>query len=371
MIEVYINISIISLGFLSSFYLFFKYPKIDKRLSRKTTQKLSIIIPARNEEKTIGLLLSDLKSQLTPHIEVIVVDDDSSDQTANIISKFNVKKVTIKKADKPKEYLGKSWALEYGSSFAKHDLLLFLDSDVRLEKNAINILLNYYEIHKTTLTVQPYHITNKFHEQFSMPFNLISLAANNVSTINPKPIGLFGPVILIEKSVYKNIGKHSLVKSSIIEDVSLGMTLRKNNYDFMAYIGQNIINYRMYPDGYISLYEGWTKNIAYGAQKSSLLLKILIFFVVASLLSVPLNLVLFIFSKNLIILTTSIIFYIIWSIRLFYLTKPLGKYKLYTIIFFPIFIYHFLFIFIVSLIKKIFKIPVKWKGRSITERKSK
>src|SRR5690606_25207586 len=148
----------------------------------------------------------DLQGQTIPIHEIIVVDDGSTDQTSKIIDQYHVKKITV--TEKNKDYVGKSWAIETGSLSATGDLLLFLDADVRLTNNATKSLVALYEEKHHIITVLLYHETNKHYEQFSIPFNLISIAANNTSTLFPKSIGCFGPCILIEKKVYEDIGRH-------------------------------------------------------------------------------------------------------------------------------------------------------------------
>lgn len=359
-----ISITIIILGLFSSFYLFYKKPFITRKSS--SDKKITIIIPVRNEESSIGNLLNDLKKQSTHHIEVIVVDDGSTDKTKEIVNQYDVRYFYISDNQKPKDYLGKSYAIEYGSNFATHDLLLFLDADVRLNENAITSLIYTHEKDAdTVISLQPYHHAINNYEQLSLPFNLISLAANQTTTPHKQSIGLFGPCILISKENYLKINKHYHVRDSIIEDVSLGKVLKKHRISFKCYLGYPLISYRMYPDGVKTLYQGWTKNIIYGALNTPFMLSIYIFFFVASILAIPLELTKSILQKNMIFLIIYFCFYIIWMIRLFILVKPVGNFKKISIIFFPIVFINFFLIFLLSTFKKLFNLPVTWKDRKI------
>lgn len=364
MFNLVFSLSLIIIGFLSSFYLFYRKPMLIIK-KPKVDKPISIIIPVRNEEKSIGLLLYDLMNQNYQNIEIIVADDGSTDQTKNIVKKYNVKYILIDQNEKPSDYLGKSWAIEKASYYASHDILLFLDADVRLTYNAIESLIAQYEVSQKVISVQPYHVTKKHYEQLSMPFNLVSLAANNTSTPKPKPIGLFGPCILISTSDYKKINRHYEVRMSIIEDVSFGAVLKKYNIAYQCFIGTDLIKYRMYPSGFMSLYYGWTKNIAYGALKTPILLALTIFLFVASILATPIGIIDSTIKNNYTLLYIYIVIYLIWFIRLLVILKSVGKYKFWTTILFPISFTYFTLITFISLIKKFFNIPVKWKDRKI------
>ncbi len=355
----------IALGFLVSFYLFHKSPKLPNHVELKeTTQKLSVIIPCRNEEKNIALLLSDLKNQtLSPH-EVVVVDDNSSDNTASVANQFGVKVLVLK--DKPADYIGKSWALEAGSKESTGELLLFLDADVRLGKHAIaQLLATQNQNNGKVITVQPYHQTNQFYEQFSLPFNLIQLAANRVTTMTGRPFGLYGPVILIPANIYNEIGRHYHVRNSIIEDVSLGMHLTKQGHAFQAYLGKPEIQFRMYADGFKSLVQGWTKNIAFGASKTAWYNFLFIFLFIASVLGSFSGMVSSLAAANYDIAGIYGLFYLLWVIRLQAISKEIGKFQATSFVLYPIPFVGFVIIFVVSMFKKVFRLPVKWKGRFI------
>ncbi len=105
---------------------------------------LSIIIPARNEERNLTFLLESLQLQ-NATFEVIVVDDNSTDDTEMVAKAFGVK--VVHPGALPAGWLGKSWACWNGAREAKGSVLLFLDADITIEKDGIEKVFFYYQQH--------------------------------------------------------------------------------------------------------------------------------------------------------------------------------------------------------------------------------
>ena len=364
MIRMIIEFTIVILGMASTFILYFRFPalpSIQENILKYPS--ISVIIPARNEEKNIALLLKDLKTQTIALHKIICVNDLSEDKTSQIAAKYGARVINIK--NKPNGWIGKSWAAQNGANIATGELLLFLDADVRVKKDGIKILVQAYLKEDCTVSVQPYHKTNKMYEQFSMFFNLIQISANGIALPKPKNTGLYGPVILIPKSDYLKIGGHERVRQSIVEDMALGAELKKANIPFSLFIGNQNIYFRMYSDGFLALLQGWTKNISSGATRTPLIVFIMVFLWISSLISVPVQIVKFAILQNWPLLITCSALYIIWVLILIFLSKRVGNFKVYSIIFYPILMFVTLCVCIVSMFKKIFNIKVKWKGRTI------
>ena len=104
----------------------------------KSSSMVSVLIPARNEEANIKRCIYSLIDQSYKNLEIIVLDDDSSDQTFKIaqeLSKRFPKISVFKGASKSKGWTGKNWACYQLSKYAKGDFLLFVDADTKLQKN--------------------------------------------------------------------------------------------------------------------------------------------------------------------------------------------------------------------------------------------
>jgi 4,4'-diaponeurosporenoate glycosyltransferase len=362
--NMWLNIIVISVGLMLSLLLFNRFPILKKGNGIKRMYNISVIIPARNEEGNLPLLLHDLKLQTYPLHEIICVDDCSKDKTAEIASSFETKLITV--TEKPKDWVGKTWACHVGSEAASGDIFLFLDADVRLSPEAISDLIMAYEENKCVISVQPYHNTVKNYEQFSLFFNIIQIAANGLSMIFPCPAaGLFGPVILIDRVIYKAIKGHAAVSHSITDDIALGKKLTESRSPFKLYLGGEHISFRMYSKSMKDLFHGWTKNFATGAAKTPVPVFLMVFLWVTSCLSVVLSTVLSIINENILYLVMCSLLYVLWVLELYRITRKIGHFKIYAIIFYPVYVLFFLYVFILSFIKKLFRMNVIWKDRKI------
>ncbi len=359
-----INIIVIVCGLICSFLLFYRFPMLKEFNNKTPNLKISIIVPARNEEKNIGNLLKDLSNQSIDIHQIICVNDDSNDDTLKIIKKFNVDVVDINK--KPDDWTGKSWACFTGYKKSTGDLLLFIDADVRLSKDAIKKVSDEYIENKKVISIQPKHKTKKIYEQFSLIFNIIQLAANGTCFIKKNiHMGLFGPLILIDKKSYEKIGTHEAVKLSIVEDVSLGEKLKDNNMDYEILLGGSDVSFRMYSGGFKSLFQGWSKNFASGAAKTNIIIIALVFLWITSSTSVIFNFLIYNLKGEFILSLAYIVFFIIWIVEIFRISSKIGDFKVISIILYPINLMCFFVIFLVSIIKKILKANTVWKDRKI------
>ena len=116
------------------FFILYKVPVCgtNKKLP-SSLPKTSIIIPARNEESNLPGLLSSLKSQAFLPDEVIVVDDNSEDDTVRVASEYKAHVITS--SSLPEGWLGKPWSCHQGAQEARGDVFIFLDADTFLEAN--------------------------------------------------------------------------------------------------------------------------------------------------------------------------------------------------------------------------------------------
>ncbi|MGZ8710519.1 MAG: glycosyltransferase, partial [Thermoanaerobaculia bacterium] len=110
-------------------------PRLAPRLPHRFP-RVSVIIPARDEERMIERTVRAFLAQTYPEVEIVVVNDRSVDRTGEILARFETL-IVVDNEEPPPGWLGKPWALHQGSRHATGELLLFVDADVIYEPDAI------------------------------------------------------------------------------------------------------------------------------------------------------------------------------------------------------------------------------------------
>lgn len=364
MTGILIELAIVLIGLAVTAVLFYRFPALPAiHDNAGRFPSVSVIIPARNEEANLPLLLGDLRVQTLPPYEVLCVDDASEDATAQVAMAHGAKLISL--PNKPEGWTGKTWACQNGANAATGDLLLFLDADVRLGKDGVKKLLQAYREHNCTISVQPYHQTEKLYEQLSMLFNLVQVAANGTALPKPRNTGLYGPVILMARSDYAAVGGHESVRKCVVEDMALGTRLKKTGLPYRLFIGDSDVSFRMYASGLRGLLQGWLKNMAAGAARTPLPVFLMVFFWIASLASVPLQIIKFSVAGNLPWLLGYSALYVVWVAILMALARRIGRFRAEAAVFYPVGMITMLGVFAVSAFRRLFGLGAAWKGRIV------
>jgi 4,4'-diaponeurosporenoate glycosyltransferase len=327
---------------------------------------VSIIIPARNEEKSLPILFASLRDQSFIPYEIIVVVNQSQDRTLDIAEKEGVK--TIQSEPLPAGWMGKPWACYQGAKAAKGEILIFLDADTFFEKEGLKNVLYEYLCKNGTISIQPYHKTKRLYEQLSSFFNLIGMAAMGTFTVVGniiKPIGLFGPCVVMRKKDYLEIGGHIAVKGEVVEDLALGNKLKKQKMPIYCYGGKGAISFRMYPNGIRELVDGWSKGFATGAIKTYIPILLGIIAWVGGGISATRYVIEAISNMNTISILVWTLAYLGYTIQIYWMLFRLGTFGFYTALFYPISLLFFLVIFLRSFFLIFIRRRVRWKGITI------
>jgi 4,4'-diaponeurosporenoate glycosyltransferase len=359
------NLIVETTGLIFGALLFYRRPVLASPAADSSkADNLSVIIPARNEEQNLPILLESLRAQTWPPGEIILADDGSTDRTAAIAVGQGVRLVSIK--DKPAAWQGKSWACQQGADLARGDLLLFLDADVFLEPDAIGKLLATRAARPGVISVQPFHRIRRLYEYLSFFLNLVQVAANGVGLPGkPRHAGLFGPVILISQKDYQTIGGHRGIQRSVTDDLALGRCLKKNQVDYRLFLGFRDISYRMYSGGVRQLCQGWIKNIATGATQTPPGLLFLVFVWMAACITTIIDPILAISQGDPFWIGVSAASYLLFVLQLIWAARRAGNFKWLAIVFYPLWLLAFLAIFLMSLFSKVMRRKVIWKGRKV------
>jgi 4,4'-diaponeurosporenoate glycosyltransferase len=355
---------------LLGFIFFFRVPLCNNKQTKNTARPaVSIVVPARNEETNIPNLLRSLKGQIKADDEIIVVDDHSADNTDAVAEQEGAR--VIKSRQMPPGWTGKTWACYQGARKAAGELLAFLDADTFIEKDALDRILGNCIANDGVLSIQPYHKVFKLYEQLSAFFNLVLMAAMGSFTVLGemiKPIGLFGPVMVLEKKLYIESGGFEKVRGEILEDLAFGAEFKKRGVKLYCYGGRGTASFRMYPGGMSQLITGWSKGFAMGAVKTSIPVLIMIIAWITGAIGTTRNLLQTGIITDSSLVTLWGLLYIAYAIQIYWMLHRIGNFKPYVALLFPIPLAFFLVVFLYSFIIIFMRKSISWKGRKIDVR---
>lgn len=255
-----------------SIYNFFTAPTIYNIESNEHDELISVLIPARNEEKYIGKCLSAVLRQSHSNIEVLVLDDNSDDSTSKIVLGFSKeeKRVRLIHGEPlPHNWLGKNWACSQLAHNAKGNTLLFIDADVILKKNALQFAFNKFKKRNVKfLSVFPTQEITSIGNYLTTPLmNWLLLSFLPLKKVFTSSIKSFvaanGQFILFDKKIYDNIGGHNSVKDKVVEDMELARILKKRKDKIITCLGGDAIFCKMY-NSFDEGINGFSKNFYSG-----------------------------------------------------------------------------------------------------------
>jgi len=230
---------------------------------------ISVLIPARNEEKNIINLLVDLQKQQYNNIEILVYDDQSTDKTAEIVkemSLFDNKIKLLTNNNLPLGWLGKNYACYKLAQLAKGEYFLFLDADVRLDESLIGTTINYIQkSNSKLLTIFPKQITNTLGEKAVVPImNYILLSLLPLFLVEKSRFSSLaaanGQFMMFEANTYKNIEPHKQMKMEKVEDIKIARLLKTLNKKLSCVLANDDLSCRMYSN-YKESINGFSKNL--------------------------------------------------------------------------------------------------------------
>lgn len=254
---------------------------------------ISICVPARNEERGIGICLESLLKQDYPQFEVIAVNDHSTDSTGEVIRNLaekNSRLIALEGEDLPDGWLGKPFALYQAFKKAKGDILLFTDADPVFEPHALRTAVNTMRERKLdALTLMPKSEFGSFWERAVQPviFGFIASLTRfkNVNDPDHKSAMGFGVFLMLKRSAYEAIGGHESGKADVLEDVLIAKRIKKHGFKLLVADAKRLISIRMY-FGFREIWVGWRKNM-FLAMNRSVTRALYFLFVVLTFLLTP------------------------------------------------------------------------------------
>jgi len=226
-------------------------PFLDKFEKKEHVKpKVSVILPARNEEKFIEKCLDSLVEQDYDNYEIIAINDSSNDATGDIIKKYSEKFpkiIFVNAKPKPDGWMGKNWACIEGYKKASGDLLLFTDADTTHTSSVISLAVSHLlSLELDALTVIPRMLCLDRITKITLPmistFLHTRFSALRVNDTSKNTGYFFGSFFIMKKSTYDSVGTHESVKGELVEDGALGKKVKESDFKMRMVRGEHLID---------------------------------------------------------------------------------------------------------------------------------
>lgn len=238
---------------------------------------VSVIVPARNEEASLGACLESLVAQSGIDFEIIVVDDESMDRTVAIARSYVNSRAENVLARRPQVtvisaaplvdgWTGKNNAMSAGAKVARGKWLLFTDADTVHRPGSLGRAVAEAEQNQAALlSYSPEQEVRGFWEKAVMPVIFAELAATyppqKVSDPASPIAAANGQYLLISRAAYDAVGGHTKIAGDLLEDVAMARMVKSSGRKILFRYGDDSVRTRMYRN-WAHMKEGWTKNLA-------------------------------------------------------------------------------------------------------------
>jgi chlorobactene glucosyltransferase len=259
---------------------------------RHDAPRISVLIPARNEEASIAQCVDALLAQDYPKLEIIVLDDDSTDRTAGIVRERRDPRLRlVTGAPLPDGWTGKNWACHQLAARAHGDVLCFVDANTILARDTLSRAAG--ELRDSDLGLVSMLLrtdTGTASEAVLMPIvnyallSLLPAALIEKQSFRKEAIAL-GPFVMVTRAAYAAAGGHAAEPAHIVDDVQLARSVKASGHRIALRNGTDLVHTRWYT-GFGEIWHGFSKN-AYGGIGYRPGVGLLTIFVVAPALLLP------------------------------------------------------------------------------------
>lgn len=241
---------------------------------------VSILIPARNEARVIGRAVGSLLAQTYANFEVVLLDDQSLDETAVLATQAaqNDKRFRLIAGQPlPTGWLGKNWACHQLAQAARGDILLFADADVVWQPEALTAVVGLLEQQQADLlAVWPTQQTETWSERLVVPLiGFAILCYLPVLPVHrthwPAFAAANGQCLAFRRAAYEKIGGHAAVRGNVIEDVAFAQRVKRHKLRLRLADANRFVRCRMY-ENWEQVRAGFAKNMLAGHGNSVLFL---------------------------------------------------------------------------------------------------
>jgi len=235
--------------------------------------RLSVLVPARNEELRLRPCISTLSDSDFPILEILILDDHSTDGTAALVqqrAKGDPRIRLISGQPLPEGWVGKPWACHQLAQQAKGDYLLFVDADTRFSDITLSQAVHLaHEQQSDLLSLWPYLESLSWSERLVIPFVhlFILFYLPHWAKGSLRCFGAAnGQFVLFRRTAYEKIKGHESVRNHMVEDIAIARNMRAAGFKVLNLDGTNpghsiaLVRCRMYTR-FSEVWEGFTKNL--------------------------------------------------------------------------------------------------------------
>ncbi len=230
--------------------------------------KVSVLVPARDEEDNIGPCIRSLLAQDYGDIEVLVLDDGSKDRTPAVLAELKADRLRVLPGRPlPDGWNGKAWACRQLADAARGELLLFTDADTVFHQETVRLAVDAMETTRADLlTAITANRIPSLGEQVTVPlvtWSILSLLPLVVARLLPRS-AIFtvanDKLLLFRRDVYEATGGHGAVRDHAAEDIALAKAVRRMGYRWCLLDATRLVSARMYR-GLREAVAGFSKNL--------------------------------------------------------------------------------------------------------------
>lgn len=338
---------------------------------RDRATDVSIVVPARNEAHNLPALLASLQALQPAPLEIIVVDDHSTDGSGALAAAAGAQVVVP--APLPAGWLGKPWACRAGAERATGSLLLFTDADtVHAPGSLGSALTALRERHADLVSVIPTHIVRALWERLQGVFHVLLLVATAANRAT-RPTGrsaksgmtserrfCIGQYLLFRRDAYERVGGHTAVRDRVAEDLAFARLVGPA-YALVAEPG--LLRVRMYPEGLAAFLRGWRRNFREGLASAGLGGSLEMVVVIGWLLTPLISGVAAAAAGGAV--WPWLAAYGATSFLVARAQRPLGPFRWPSAFAYPLFVLVFVGVSIAAGFDRLRRAPVRWRGRAI------
>ena len=238
---------------------------------------VSVVIPARNEARNIERCVRSILTTTYPHLEVIVVDDHSTDGTGDLaraIAVTDARVCVIDNPSLPQGWFGKQWACQTGARAANGEIICFADADTTQSEDLIVRSVNAIaRRHADLFSVAGRQELGGFWEKLVQPqmFGLLTVRYGGTESVtNSRRVDdkiANGQCLFVKKDAYDQLGGHELVRSHVADDMMMAQRFFSSGKNVVLEKGMDQLSTRMYTS-LSELIHGWGKNVFAGGRDS-------------------------------------------------------------------------------------------------------